>query len=214
MILPWSWRCDVNQAKHYKLKRRIDELTENFCCWELASCFSYCVQEFLNADHVLSEVFFVEMGEFTGLLSSIYFHITHAKLWMKCDELSWSPGHCTVLDGLQRSSKIPSSSLHPAWQSMLLLICFTVWSVKTEGHPRSCRRCCQDSKQWWHSLCNALWETGAKDKHRRLLKTFWFGLLHHVESVWCCIWFSFCASCQQGVKKTCGGFFCICAKSN
>ena len=157
--------------KHYKLKK-VDELTENFCCWELASSFSYCMdhpQEFLKADHMSLEVFFLKGGWW---LSSIYFHITKEKLW-KCRVVeleSWSL--LMVLDGLQHSSRIPGSSLCSAWHGILLLACFAVQSVKTEGHPRSCHWCCQDSRQRWHSLCKALRETGMKAKHSSLLKTF------------------------------------------
>lgn len=109
---------------------------------------------------------------------------------MKCEvaELeSWSL--LTVPDGLEHSSRILGSSLCSAWHSILLLACFTAWRVKTEGHSRSCRWCCQDSKQQFHWLCKALQETGMKAKRSSLLKTFWFRFLHYVESV-SCIWFS------------------------
>lgn len=102
----------------------------------------------------------------------LIFTLPKEKLWMQCKTVeleSWSladsSGWFAALE------QDPWHSLHSAWHSTLLLACFAVQSMKTEGHPGNCSWCCQDSKQLWHSLCKALQETGMKSKHGNLLRT-------------------------------------------
>lgn len=166
--------------KCYKLGGEKSKLINwNFFLWQLASI--------LVTAWIISGIILISLrkqficpwkhSSWKGYLLSNYlpliFALLKEKLLMQCKivELEpWSPA-----DGSAWFAALewdPWRSPHSAWHSTLLLACFAVRSVKTEGHPGNSSWCCQGSKQRWHSLCKALQETGMKPKRGSLLRTF------------------------------------------
>lgn len=67
--------------KHYKLKK-VDELSEKFCCWELASSFSYCMdhpREFYESRSYVFGSILLEKGAFCWMIIFHLFSHYHRK---------------------------------------------------------------------------------------------------------------------------------------